>query len=268
MTDWRIAFTPVALITLIFAFIILPTSAGAAITIHNPVLTPNKATYSSGESIIITFGINSDNDTVSFIMELMNSTLDLSNSTLQNYTSTLVGSPTNGNWMYVLDASTGIYQITRAFATDNSSYVQTADYTQSFLGFKVLEANSTTNATANTTTTTTATNTEALPTTTTTTQSIGSQGSPYDVGSPLGYVMTVFTSNPIFLVIIVIIIVVPIIILIYVLKKRTKNELYEPNQNMQHIKWSQDGKDNDRDNSSENGSENDRKDDKKHSGKE
>lgn len=263
MTNWRIAFAPVALITLIFAFTILPAGASAAITIHNPVLTPNKATYSSGDPVIITFGVNSDNSTVSFIMELMNKTPDLSNSTIQNYTFTLVGSPTNGNWMYVLNVSAGIYQIMRAFATDNSSYVQTADYTQSFLGFEALGASNTTNAT-----TTTTTSTEMLTTTTTTSQNIQTQENQFDVGSPLGYIMTVFGSNPIFLVIIAITIIVPIIILLYVLKKRPKNELYEPNQNLQRIRWSQDGEDDNKGNRSENDSENEREDDKKHSGKE
>jgi hypothetical protein len=175
--------------------------------------------------------VTSTNGIANVSVEITNSTPDLSATTAQNYTLTLVGTPTSGNWMYVLNASEGVYQIMRAFATDNTSFVQTADYSQSFMGFRVQAqtpaTTTTTSATIETTTTTSSSSTISTTTTSAAAQPNQQIGDIFNLESPIGKILAILTSNPIFLVILAMVLIVPLLILVYVIKKRAKNELYE-----------------------------------------
>ena len=207
------------------AFAVLPSAVLAAITIATPNLIP-QGNINTNQQVSITNNVNSTNDIASVLLEMKNSTSDMSNSSIANYTLGLVGPRTNGNWIIFFGGSPGIYQITRVFAKDNTSAIQTADYTNTFIGFKIIgltpTSTTTTTGMANVTTTTTTTQTAASAVTSASTTSTSITQTSAG-GSFLDMVTSTLTSNPIFIVIIAAIIIVPIIILVIVLKRRPKD---------------------------------------------
>lgn len=205
-----------------------PSAVFAAMVIGTPILTPNKGTYSSGDQIIVTIPVTSQNDTTGVVMEVKNSTSDLSNSTYLNYTLILVGSRTNGNWIYTITVFPGIYQITRVFVTDNSSFIQVATYDMNIIGFRVVSPTTTTTTTAANATTTTTTMTNITTQATTSTSSQTPAASPLG-GTFLDLITSLFT-NPVYILLITLIIIVPIIIWLFFKKKTPKDVLPEPQQ--------------------------------------
>jgi len=232
MNNEKVIFLAIATIAFtLIAFAVFPSAVFAAITINTPTLLP-QGNINTNQQVSITTNVVSTNDITGVVLEMKNSTSDLSNSSISNYTLGLVGARTNGNWIIFFGGNPGIYQINRIFATDNTTAVQTADYTGTFIGFRIIGAAATSTTTTTsiinvttTTTTQTTTTTGAATTsiTTTTTTSI------IEI-SPFEKILDFFTSNPIYVIIIALIIIVPIVILVIVLKRRPKDVLPEPQQ--------------------------------------
>ena len=196
---------------------ILPSTVLATITIGTPII--NKANAYEQEDVVLTIPVVSTNDVTSVIAEMKNMTLDMVNSSFVNYTTSLVGYRTSGNWIYFFKLGQGIYVLNRVIATDNTTMVQIRSFETSTIGFKVLPStsNNTINATnATSTTTTTETSTQ---TTTATTESTS------DTSTPLvlpGYVLNNIESlfkNPVYMILIALVVALPIIVLFFILAK-------------------------------------------------
>lgn len=231
-------FLAVALI----ALAVFPSAALATVTIGTP--TFNKDQVSEGQEEVITVPVVSDNDVTSVVIEMKNTTLDLANSTYQNITTSLTGSPTNGHWIYFFHGYAGIYQIWKVFGTDNRSAIGTADYTNTFIGFRVTGSATTTTTITTATTATSSTNLTTTTTTSAQTATTSATSSSTAIsstttsstlfqGTPFEGIASFFQNNPLYLVIVALIVIIPVAILAIVFKRRPKDVLPEPSPNQE-----------------------------------
>jgi len=190
--------------------VFLPSSVFATITIGTPGFNRDKV-YEQ-EEVVLTVPIVSDKDVISASVVIKNITLDstnISSASNKTYSLTRSGSATNGNWIYFFTLEPGIYQLSKVIATDNTSLIQSRDFEDTTIAFKVLAS-----STTSTTTTTTAT---GATTTTTTTTSVTT--STTTTSTPSTIFEKLF-SNPIYIVAIALVIVVPLILLMIILTKK------------------------------------------------
>jgi hypothetical protein len=191
--------------------VFLPSSVFATITIGTPGF--NKDKVYEQEQVVFTVPIVSDNDVTSASVVIKNITLDstnISSTSNKTYTLTRIGSATNGNWIYFFTLGPGIYQLSKAIATDNTSLIQSRNFEEGITyAFKVLASSttSTTTTTAATSATTTTTTATSVTTSTTTT-------------STPSTILEKLFSNPIYIVAISLVIVVPVILMIIILTKK------------------------------------------------
>jgi hypothetical protein len=197
--------------------VFLPSSVFATITIGTPGF--NKDKVYEQEQVVFMVPIVSDNDVTSASVVIKNITLDstnISSTSNKTYTLTRIGSATNGNWIYFFTLGPGIYQLSKAIATDNTSLIQSRDFEEGITyAFKVL-ASSTTSTTTTTAATSATTTTNAATTQTTTTSSTTSITT---TTAPATILEKLF-SNPIYIVAISLVIVVPVILMIIILTKK------------------------------------------------
>lgn len=231
-------------VTVAAAFLIslafLSLAGSAAASIGSPGISNGK--IYEGQLSTISIPVSSSNDVTQVLIEILNMTLpenstasnstvastnissnttSATNSSAENYTATLVGTPRVGNWVYYFGGYAGLYQITRAFVTDNTSSTQVADFTSTFYGLEIVAAPmNSTNVTATTTSTTTPAPSTATETSTTTTTL-----SYYILSNTPVDTLYYLVNNPIFLIIILSVIIVPLVIFFVVIKRRPKEYL-------------------------------------------
>lgn len=205
---------------LTYFVLLAPSMVLATITISSAGLQGthfNKDKVYEQEQVVLTVPVASDNDVTSVIFQIKNTTLDLVNSSYKNYTATIAGAATNGNWIYFFTLGPGIYQLSKVIATDNTSFIQSKDFEDTTIAFKVLSSSTTSTTTttaANATTTTTAATTQ-----TTTTISTSVTTSTTMTSAPSTIFEKLF-SNPIYIIAIALAVVVPLILLVIILTKK------------------------------------------------